>query len=111
MQVMISVLSDGRAELATPSEMDAIDAFNAEVRAAGQWVFAAGLASPTESTVIDNRDGSALVVDGPFAESREWIAGLWIFEVPDLQTARELAAAGSMACNRKVELRPLLGAA
>lgn len=108
MRYLISVLSDGTPELATRAEMAAIDAFNERMRAAGQWVLAGGLASPSASTVVDNRDGAALIVDGPFGESKEWIAGLWIVDVPALDAALELAAAGSLACNRRVEVRPFL---
>ena len=47
--------------------------------------------------------------DGPFVESKEFLAGFWIIEAPDLDVALKLAADGSKACNRKVEVRPLLG--
>jgi hypothetical protein len=46
--------------------------------------------------------------DGPFLESKEYLAGLWIFEAPDLDVALKLAGDGSKACNRKVEVRPFL---
>ena len=46
--------------------------------------------------------------DGPFVESKEYLAGFWVFEAPDLDAALRLAAEGSRACNRKVEVRPLL---
>jgi hypothetical protein len=47
-----------------------------------------------------------MVTDGPFLESKEYIAGLWIIEAADLDVALQLAAEGSRACNRKVEVRP-----
>jgi hypothetical protein len=77
-------------------------------RGQGHWVFAGGLASPSSATAIDNRDGEALFTDGPFLESKEYLAGFWIIEAPDLDVALELAAEGSKACNRKVEVRPFL---
>ena len=46
--------------------------------------------------------------DGPFVESKEYLAGFWIIEAPDLDVALKLATEGSKACNRKVEVRPLL---
>jgi hypothetical protein len=76
--------------------------------AEGHWVFAGGLASPSSATVIDNRDGEALFTDGPFLESTEYLAGFWIMEAPDLDVALKLAAEGSKACNRKVEVLPFL---
>jgi hypothetical protein len=69
---------------------------------------AGGLASPSAATVIDNRDGEALFTDGPFVESKEFLAGFWIMEAPDLDVVLKLAAEGSKACNRKVEVRPFL---
>jgi hypothetical protein len=89
--------------------MAAIDVFNARLEAEGYWVFAGGLASPSTATVIDNRGAEAMVTDGPFVESKEYLAGFWIIQAPDLDAALELAAAGSKACNRKVEVRPFHG--
>ena len=105
MQYLVSVIDDG-AGLATPDEMAAIDAFNDRLRAEGHWVFAGGLASPGSATVIDNRDGAAMFTDGPFLESKEYLAGFWIMEASDLDVALKLAAEGSKSCNRKVEVRP-----
>jgi hypothetical protein len=109
MNYVISVLFDEHSTEATDAEATAIDAFNDTLRAQGHWVYANGLASPEASTVIDNRGGRRLVTDGPFAETKEWVAGLWIIEAPDLDVALALAAEGSRACNRKVELRPCHG--
>ena len=92
----------------TADEMAAIDAFNDRLRADGHWVFAGGLGSPSTATVIDNRDGEAVVTDGPFVESKEYLAGFWVIEAPDLDVALQLAAEGSKHCNRKVEVRPFL---
>jgi hypothetical protein len=107
MQYLISVIHD-QAGLATPEEDAAIDVFNDRLRAEGHWVFAGGLASPIAATVIDNRGGEAVVTDGPFLESKEYLAGFWVIEAPDLDVALKLAAAGSKACNRKLEVRPFL---
>jgi len=107
MQYMVSVIYD-RSDSATPDEMAAIDVFNAGLQAEGHWVFAGGLAGPGTATVIDNRGGEAMFSDGPFLESKEFIAGFWIMEAADLDVALKLAADGSKACNRKVEVRPFL---
>jgi hypothetical protein len=50
----------------------------------------------------------ALIVDGPFVETKEHVAGFWIIEAPDLDVALALATAGSKACHRKLEVRPFL---
>jgi hypothetical protein len=107
MQYLFSVIYD-KDDLATPEEMAAIDVFNDRLMAEGHWVFAGGLGAPSSATVIDNRGGEALFTDGPFLESKEFLAGFWIIEAPDLDVALGLAAEGSKACNRKVEVRPFL---
>ena len=61
---------------------------------------------PDTATVIDDRDGDAVITDGPFVESKEYLAGFWIIEAPDLDVALALAAEGSKACRGKVEVRP-----
>ena len=116
MQYLISVI-DNAADLAIQDEMvaagnpepdsRALDAFNDRLVAEGYWVFSGGLAAPGTATVIDNRGGEALFTDGPFVEPKEHLGrGLWIIEAADLDVALKLAAEGSKACNRKVEVRP-----
>ena len=105
MQYLVSVIDDTAGD-ATPEEAAAIDVFNERLRTDGHWVFAGGLAAPSSATVIDNRGEEAVVTDGPFLESKEHLAGFWIMEAPDIDVALKLAAAGSRACNRKIEVRP-----
>jgi hypothetical protein len=107
MQYLINVI-DSRSESGTAEEAVAIDAFNEKLVAGGHWVFAAGLADPTASTVIDGRGDEVVFTDGPFVEAKEWAAGLWIIEAPDLDVALRLMAEGSRACNRRLEVRPIL---
>ena len=107
MQYLVSVIFD-QAGMATGDEQAAIDVFNDRLIAEGHWVFAGGLGSPDAATVIDNRGEKAMFTDGPFVESKEFLAGFWIIEAPDLDVALKLAAEGSKACNRKVEVRPFL---
>src|SRR5690348_364303 len=102
MQYLVSVIHDDSG-LATAEEQAAIEVFNDRLQAEGHWVFAGGLGSPDAATVIDNRGGEALITDGPFVESKEYLIGFWIIEAADLDVALKLAADGSKACNRKVE--------
>jgi len=110
MQYLFSVI-DGSSPAVGRSAGDeeaALDAFNQRLEAQGHWVFAGGLGTTDSATVIDNRNGTALITDGPYVESKEYLGGFWIIEAPDLDVALRLACEGSMACNRKVEVRPLL---
>jgi hypothetical protein len=113
MQYLVSVIEDASviddtSGATNPDEDAAIEAFNDRLEAEGHWVFAGGLAAPSSATVIDNRRGEAMFSDGPFLESKEYLGGFWIIEAPDRDVALRLAAEGSKACNRKVELRPVL---
>jgi hypothetical protein len=107
MQYLVNVI-DSRSNSGTDEEAVAIDAFNDTLRAGGHWVFAGGLADPTVSTVIDGRGDEPVLTDGPFIETKEWAAGFWIIEAPDLDVALKLMTEGSKACNRRLEVRPLL---
>jgi hypothetical protein len=107
MQYLVSVIDDGTGP-ATPVEDAAIDVFNDRLQTEGHWVFAGGLGAPISATVIDNRGEEAVFTDGPFVESKEYLAGFWIIEAADLDVALKLATEGSRACNRKVEVRPFL---
>ena len=105
MKYLVSVIADSAGvALATPEEDAAIDVFNERLQADGHWVFAGGLGS---AAVIDHRGGEAMFTDGPFVESKEYLAGFWVMEAADLDAALGLAAEGSKACNRKVEVRPI----
>ena len=107
MQYLVNVI-DGRSNSGTAEEMAAVDVFNEKLIAGGHWVFAAGLADPTVSTVIDGRGDKPMFTDGPFVETKEWAAGFWIIEAADLDEALKLMTEGSKACNRRLEVRPFL---
>ena len=109
MRFLINVIESIDRPAHSRQEIDAIDAFNDEMVAAGQRVLAVGIASPENSIQIDNRDGQVKYIKESLADSNEYVSGIWIIDVPNREIALELAARGSKACNRRVELRPLLG--
>ena len=70
-----------------------MNGFNARLKSRGQWVSAEGLVAPEEARVVRADDnGRPVVTDGPFAESKEFIAGFWIVDVKDADEAYTLAA-------------------
>ena len=109
MRFLINVIESIDRPAHSRQEIDAIDAFNNEMVAAGERVLAVGIASPENSTQIDNRDGQVNYIKESLTDSSEYVSGFWIIDVPNQEIALELAARGSKACNRRVELRPLLG--
>ena len=71
--------------------------FNTKLKARGQWVVGEGLVAPEEARLVKADDGGRPVVtDGPFAESKEFIAGFWIVDVKNADEAYQLAAEVSM---------------
>jgi hypothetical protein len=86
---------------AAPSEESWFDA------AGGTFRFGAQLHGPDTATTVRVRDGELIVTDGPFVETKEWIAGVAILEAPDLDTAIELAAKNPMAYHGRLEIRPV----
>ena len=86
-----------------------LDALNQELRAAGAWVFAAGLHPPTTATVVRVDDGDVLTTDGPFAEGKEHIGGLTIIKAPDLDAALEWGRKLARATTLPIEVRPFQG--
>ncbi len=108
MRFLISVIETKSRLPHSPEEIAAINAFNQKLVAAEKRILAVGIAEPSRSSVIDNRSGENKKTVGPLINSDEYISGIWIIEANDQAEAEVLAAEGSMACNRKVELRPLL---
>jgi len=70
---------------------------NEDLKAKGQFAVAEGLVAPDEARLVKaNEDGSPSVTDGPFAESKEFIAGFWIIDVKDADEAYRFAARVSL---------------
>jgi hypothetical protein len=99
---------DTATNTGNPDEMRAIDAFNEELQANGQWVFSAGIAAPSRAKVFDFTGENQLASDGSLFMDEHFYSGFWIIEAESAAVAAELAAKGSRACNRRVELRPFL---
>ncbi|MGK3202138.1 YciI family protein [Amycolatopsis sp. MEPSY49] len=87
-----------------------LDALNADLKAAGAWVFAGGLHPPSTATVLRADDGGTLVTDGPFTEGKEHLGGFTVITAPDLDAA---LAWGSRLADAvaplPVEVRPFAG--
>ena len=84
----------------------AVDAFNQQITADGTWVFGGGLEMPDTATVVRVKDGETVITDGPFIETKEFLGGFWVVELPDLDAAMKLAEQASAACRGAVEVRP-----
>jgi len=83
-------------------------AYGEALRAAGVIVTAAGLQPPQTATMVSVRDGKRQVHDGPYAETKEFLGGFVVIDVPDLDAAIEWAARHPAAAHSSVEVRPLM---
>jgi hypothetical protein len=112
-QYLFSVVDDEFTRKRSPKEaqpiFDAVGQFNEKLQSEGYWVFAGGLAEPAMATTVDARGAEVVVTDGPFVETKEYLGGFWVVELPDLDVALKLAAEASKACAGKIEVRPFEG--
>lgn len=84
-----------------------ISALNAAMVETGVRVFVGGLQPPTTArTLRREADGSVLLTDGPYAETREHIGGLWVLETASVEEALDWARRAATACRASVEVRP-----
>ena len=73
-------------------------AFNDELKAAGEFVDGQGLALPDQARIVRAKaDRTPEVTDGPYPESKEFLAGFWIIDVESKERAYALAAKASAA--------------
>ncbi len=78
----------------------------AEMDATGTFVFGGRLYDPDAATVLRPGDGDVIMTDGPFAESKEHVAGFYIINADDLDAALAWADKVVAAINHPIEVRP-----
>ncbi|WP_442875307.1 YciI family protein [Amycolatopsis sp. NBC_00355] len=108
MRYMLMICDDG-AELFSPPEIDAQPEFVAwlrDVEARGASHSGTLLRPPAEAVTVRVRDGRRLTSDGPFAETKEWVAGCEVVECADLDEAIAIASAHPSAGRFPIEIRP-----
>lgn len=77
---------------------------DSDLRDSGELVFEAGLADAPTAKLVSLRDGQVVTTDGPFAESKESLAGFWIVDVENEARALEITA-GIVQYADRVEVR------
>ena len=92
-----------------PADVAAGRAYGEALHAAGIFVAGVGLGSPDHATLVSVRDGKRHVQDGPYAETKEFLGGFVIIDVPDLDAALEWAARNPSAARGSIEVLPLGG--
>lgn len=105
--VFVKATADSEAGV-MPSEKDLSDmgAFNEELVSAGVMLDGDGLRPSKDGVRIEYPDDGVKVIDGPFAEAKELVAGYWIWEVKNLEEAIEWARRIPFNHGESVEIRP-----
>jgi len=104
-----SILFDENGEeIEDPQEMRALEAWDNEMKGRGILVGGGALRPVRETTTLRVRGGELLVTDGPFAETKEQIAGYSVLECADLTEATEVSSRHPTAKIGTFELRPFL---
>jgi len=98
------------------ANMAFLRSFHKELTEAGEWVASEGLGGTENRKVVRAKSGAPAVTDGPFLESKEFLAGYWIVDVDTPERAIEIAARlsaipgrGGTPANIPIEVRPIMG--
>jgi hypothetical protein len=112
-QYMLAVhMSDEPREPMTPEEMQAgfarIGALEAEMNAEHALLFSGRLLEPARAKVVQPRRRMGKTIDGPYAETKEYLGGFYLIEAPDLDAALAWAQKVTDAIDTPIEVRPLM---
>lgn len=116
MRVMVLVKADEKTEAGVMPQEELIAAmmkFNQELADAGVMVDGQGLQPSSKGVRVQFSGGERTMVDGPFAETKELVAGYWLWEVDSLEDAIEWAkrcpnpSIDGEAGDAVIEIRPL----
>jgi hypothetical protein len=84
--------------------------FDADLRSSGELVYDEGLADPGQAKTVRFKDGAPVATDGPFAESKESMAGYWVVDVENEARALELASQVVAYTHGPIEVRQIMDA-
>jgi len=110
MQYALFVCSDESQEISeeeVQARWRAFMSFQEDMEARDALVFLQRLQPTSTATKVSKRSGDLVISDGPFAETREQIAGFYVLECRNLDEALEIAARNPVAEFGTVEVRPV----
>jgi hypothetical protein len=106
MQYMLLIYTDSTAPQLPDDDRSLVD-WVREVERRGITRGGDRLRSPSDSTTVKVRDGVLSVTDGPYLETKEWIAGYDILECDNLDEVIDIASRHTMASYGQIEIRPI----
>ncbi|HJQ84147.1 MAG TPA: YciI family protein [Candidatus Binatia bacterium] len=112
MKFLLMIVSDEQGEAArSPAEVERIiaqhQAVGRELRAAGRWIDGARLRFGRDAVTVRVRDDRPVVLDGPFAESKEVLGGFYLIEAASRDEAVGWAKKLPLGPTGAIEVRPL----
>ena len=113
MRVMVLVKANEDSEagrMPTTDELAEMGKFNEELVKAGVMLAGDGLKPSSEGKRVRFSGSDRTVIDGPFAEAKELVAGFWIWEVASMEEAVEWLKRAPFDGGAEVEIRPLFSA-
>jgi hypothetical protein len=113
MRVMVLVKANEQSEggvLPSTAELTAMTKFNEELVKAGIMLAGEGLKASAEGKRVRFDGASRTVIDGPFTETKELVAGFWIWEVASIEEAVEWIKRAPFDGGSEIELRPVFEA-
>lgn len=111
--VMVKATSSSEAgEMPTADVLEAMGKFNEDLARAGVLLAGEGLKPSRQGKRMEIEKGKRRVIDGPFAETNELVAGFWLWEVRDMDEAIEWArrCPAPMPERSQLEIRPVFEA-
>ncbi len=89
--------------------MQRIETLESDMKSSGTWMFSGRLTEPESATVVRDTNGDIVTTDGPFAESKEHLAGFYIIQAADLDAALDWARKVTTCVGKPIEVRPFWG--
>ena len=108
--VLVKATKDSEAGMMPTTELfEAMGKFNEELANAGIMLAGEGLKPSSQGKRVAFEGKSRTVIDGPFAETRELVAGFWIWQVKDMAEAVEWVkrCPNPMPGPSEIEIRPI----
>jgi hypothetical protein len=110
--LLMIYMNESLFESLTDEERNAVFAghneFIPRIQESGEFVGTAGLVNPTQSKTVRVRDGVTTATDGPYIETKEYLAGYYAIDCESLDRAIELAAMIPDAALTAIEVRPVM---
>ena len=112
MKYAVLIYSDERLweKMTEAEQMEMVGRYEAvseDLKTRGQFILGEPLDATSTASTVRVRDGKTLVTDGPFAETKEQLGGLYVVDVPDLDAALAIAARLPSALVGSIEVRPI----